>query len=93
MRVQKIATNLRKADGNWSSFQLANEAPPQSVIGNLIAPPARIARHLRSLFGCFGCCARRARNALQPGEPLTAKVQNCSNNAAGGQQATQPTAP
>jgi hypothetical protein len=29
-------------DGNWSSFQLAKEAPPQNVIGNLIAPSARM---------------------------------------------------
>ena len=31
-----------KLDGNWSSFQLANSTPPQSVIDNAIAPPARI---------------------------------------------------
>ena len=30
------------SDGNWSSFQLANSTPPQSVIDNAIAPPARI---------------------------------------------------
>ena len=31
-----------KLDRNWSSFQLANSTPPQSVIDNAIAPPARI---------------------------------------------------
>ena len=29
-------------DGNWSSFQLANSTPPLGVIGNAIAPSARI---------------------------------------------------
>ena len=36
-----------KLDGNWSSFQLANSTPPQSVIDNAIAPPARIADFIR----------------------------------------------
>ena len=31
-----------KLDGNWSSFQLANSTPPQSVIDRAIAPSARI---------------------------------------------------
>ena len=31
-----------KLDGNWSSFQLANNTPPLSVTGNVIAPSARI---------------------------------------------------
>ena len=33
-----------KLDGNWSSFQLANNTPPLSVTGSVIAPSARI-RH------------------------------------------------
>ncbi len=33
-----------KLDGNWSSFQLANSAPPLSVTGSAIAPSARMAR-------------------------------------------------
>ena len=33
-----------KLDGNWSSFQLANSAPPLSVIDSAIAPSARIPR-------------------------------------------------
>ena len=32
-----------KLDGNWSSFQLANSAPPLSVTDSAIAPSARIA--------------------------------------------------
>ena len=30
-----------KLDGNWSSFQLANSAPPLSVTDSAIAPSAR----------------------------------------------------
>ena len=33
-----------KLDGNWSSFQLANNTPPLSVTGSVIAPSARIER-------------------------------------------------
>ena len=33
-----------KLDGNWSSFQLANNTPPLSVTGSVIAPSARMAR-------------------------------------------------
>ena len=32
-----------KLDGNWSSFQLANSAPPLSVTDSAIAPSARMA--------------------------------------------------
>ena len=31
-----------KLDGNWNSFQLANNTPPLSVTGSVIAPSARI---------------------------------------------------
>ena len=31
-----------KLDGNWSSFQLANSAPPLSVTGSATAPSARL---------------------------------------------------
>ena len=31
-----------KLDGNWSSFQLANSAPPLSVTDSAIAPSARM---------------------------------------------------
>ena len=33
---------LSKPEGNWSSFQLANSTPPQSVIDSAIAPFARM---------------------------------------------------
>ena len=33
-----------KLDGNWNSFQLANNTPPLSVTGSVIAPSARMAR-------------------------------------------------
>ena len=41
---QKIArmTLTIKLDRNWSSFQLANSAPPLSVTGSAIAPSARM---------------------------------------------------
>ena len=32
-----------KLDGNWNSFQLANNTPPLSVTGSVIAPSARMA--------------------------------------------------
>ena len=44
-----------KLDGNWSSFQLANSAPPLSVTDSAIAPSARMAldrRTAKSLFLC-----------------------------------------
>ena len=31
-----------KLDGNWSSFQLANSAPPLSVTDSALAPSARV---------------------------------------------------
>ena len=52
-----------KLDGNWSSFQLANSAPPLSVTDSAIAPSARM--HALSLhaqvYDCrlplLGCCS------------------------------------
>ena len=35
-------TSTIKLDGNWSSFQLANSAPPLSVTDSAIAPSARM---------------------------------------------------
>ena len=34
-----------KLDRNWSSFQLANSAPPLSVTGSAIALSARVQKH------------------------------------------------
>ena len=36
-----------KLDGNWSSFQLANSAPPLSVTDSAIAPSARMLQYGR----------------------------------------------
>jgi hypothetical protein len=36
-----------KLDGNWSSFQLANSAPPLSVTDSAIAPSARMVVEIR----------------------------------------------
>ena len=37
-----------KLDGNWSSFQLANSAPPLSVTDSAIAPSARMVEDIRA---------------------------------------------
>ena len=42
-----------KLDGNWSSFQLANSAPPLSVTGSAIAPSARIPFHELACFFAY----------------------------------------
>ena len=55
-----------KLDGNWSSFQLANSAPPLSVTGSATAPSAR----MRSCDGPEG--AIQVQNA----------ASNCSQDAA-----------
>jgi len=46
-----------KLDGNWSSFQLANNTPPLSVTGSVIAPSARMLPALLPAF--IGVCIRR----------------------------------
>ena len=54
-----------KLDGNWNSFQLANNTPPLSVTGSVIAPSARmlliaLARcQPRGTDGTHVCCAPR----------------------------------
>ena len=40
-----------KLDGNWSSFQLANNTPPLSVTGSVIAPSARMTEQDQLLLG------------------------------------------
>ena len=37
-----------KLDGNWSSFQLANSAPPLSVTDSAIAPSARMVQNMKN---------------------------------------------
>ena len=46
-----------KLDGNWSSFQLANNTPPLSVTGSVIAPSARMLHTL--LHASIGVSVRR----------------------------------
>jgi hypothetical protein len=41
-----------KLDGNWSSFQLANSAPPLSVTDSAIAPSARMVGINYFVMGC-----------------------------------------
>ena len=40
-----------KLDGNWSSFQLANSAPPLSVTDSAIAPSARMYHQVQEFGG------------------------------------------
>ena len=42
-----------KLDGNWSSFQLANNTPPLSVTGSVIAPSARMECPVNENGGVF----------------------------------------
>ena len=42
-----------KLDGNWISFQLANNTPPLSVTGSVIAPSARMPWGGHSLSAWF----------------------------------------
>ena len=41
LKIARVTLTI-KLDGNWSSFQLANSAPPLSVTGSAIAPSARM---------------------------------------------------
>ena len=43
VKIARVTLTI-KLDGNWSSFQLANSAPPLSVTDSAIAPSARIKR-------------------------------------------------
>jgi len=42
-----------KLDGNWSSFQLANSAPPLSVTDSAIAPSARMVQNMKKTLVNF----------------------------------------
>ena len=58
---EKIArmTLTIKLDRNWSSFQLANSAPPLSVTDSAIAPSARMNHHeVASVVDDAGCGSR-----------------------------------
>ena len=41
MKIARMTLTI-KLDGNWSSFQVANSAPPLSVTDSAMAPSARI---------------------------------------------------
>jgi len=43
LKIARMTLTI-KLDGNWSSFQLANSAPPLSVTDSAIAPSARMVR-------------------------------------------------
>ena len=45
-----------KLDRNWSSFQLANSAPPLSVTDSAIAPSARMCMWVRASELVAGSC-------------------------------------
>ena len=53
-----------KLDGNWSSFQLANSAPPLSVTDSAIAPSARMLLPVLSWQGHL-CDKKGSRHASQ----------------------------
>ena len=63
---EKIArmTLTIKLDRNWSSFQLANSAPPLSVTDSAIAPSARMTRY--SLLRAHICYMPRVRSEGLP---------------------------
>jgi len=54
-----------KLDRNWSSFQLANSAPPLSVTGSAIAPSARMSKFERTSSAECSCVDRRLRHDQQ----------------------------
>ena len=41
LKIARMTLTI-KLDGNWSSFQLANSAPPLSVTDSAVAPSARM---------------------------------------------------
>ena len=76
---QKIArmTLTIKLDRNWSSFQLANSAPPLSVTGSAIAPSARMtlpdaAAHVEQHCWCGSLAVGAARCCGEGGRWNTA---------------------
>ena len=81
---EKIArmTLTIKLDRNWSSFQLANSAPPLSVTDSAIAPSARMDRFALRLLSCIWqvaprCLVARARADKAPakGEATTRPIK------------------
>ena len=59
-----------KLDGNWSSFQLANSAPPLSVTDSALAPSAGMLQQEYAIENCLlnyedDCAAKQFRFAPQ----------------------------
>lgn len=83
-----------KLDGNWSSFQLANSAPPLSVTDSAIAPSARmiLEQFLTQLlpntslaFSLRSCLQRSSRALLQSPSPFCGSwsmklLKNCESH-------------
>jgi hypothetical protein len=65
-RVKIARMNLTfKLDRNWSSFQLANSAPPLSVTDSAIAPSARMATKAVLFLLCLSKFAPACTNWLR----------------------------
>ena len=58
LKIARMTLTI-KLDGNWSSFQLANSAPPLSVTDSAIAPSARM-RAKRKVSTDFSFVCSRA---------------------------------
>ena len=65
-----------KLDGNWSSFQLANSAPPLSVTDSAIAPSARMHLKLssRATLNCTDLSVVFRELLLTPEEQATTQT-------------------
>jgi hypothetical protein len=72
---------LSEPEGNWSSFQLANSTPPQSVIDSAIAPFARIMVRHNNAHGRIPTSRGLHTFSInyKKGKPLSAIVQNGSD--------------
>ena len=76
-------------NGNWSSFQLANSAPPLSVTGSAIAPSARMqvpCRKGRMFSVCIG-------NAGSSRRSITNCSSACTYTSRTSAQQSRPRAP
>jgi hypothetical protein len=73
-----------KLDRNWSSFQLANSAPPLSVTDSAIAPSARMVANMAgqrdNLANCAAyciSCARGHTHGLSSAHALSNVLASC----------------
>ena len=49
LKIARMTLTI-KLDGNWSSFQLANSAPPLSVTDSALAPSARMTTMVLTVY-------------------------------------------